>query len=73
MSDYEQHYGTHLCLLQRSFAYFYVLLFLSNKRKFEELFFLEIVLELFLRSSFTLDSVPQAFEKFPLLILQKAF
>lgn len=48
MSDYEQHYGTHLCLLQRSFAYFYVLLFLSNKRKFEELFFLEIVLELFL-------------------------
>ena len=73
MNDYEQHDGTHLCLLQWSCAYFYVLLFLSNKRKFEELFFLEIALELFLWSAFTLDSVPRASEKFPLLIVRNAF
>lgn len=73
MNDYKQHYGTHLCLPQWSFAYCYVLLFLSNKRKFEDLFFLEITLELFLWSSFTLDSGPWAFEKFPLLMLRNAF
>lgn len=73
MNDYEHHCGTHLCLLQRSFAYFYVLLYLSNKRKFEELFFLTITPELFLWPSFTLDSAPWASEKFPLLILQNAF
>lgn len=73
MNDYERLYYAHLCPLQQSFACLNVFLFLSNQRKSEELFLLEIALELFLWSSFTLDRVPRASEKFPLLILRNAF
>lgn len=62
--------AAHLCLLQCSFAYSRVLLFLSNKRNFAKLFFsLKIAPQVSLCSTFTLDSAPRAFQAFPLFIL----